>query len=436
MTNDIIKLLNLEVFNLNEQNIKSIDITRQVEMIICYITLKNTTKCCPYCGGTDFSIKDYQIKKIVHSFSNDSPCIIIYKARRFKCKYCHSTFYEHNPFSNKYDRCSTYTRMMVLKKLKSHTRTFTNVAEDLFISVTEVINIFDSHISCNRLPLSKIVCFDEVYTSKKFYNKYAFVMVDPLKRKIIDIRSSRRKERLVQYFSSIPREERLKVEYTVIDMWESYKELSEIYFNNAIIAVDSFHVIKHLNDAMDSIRISIMKKYDKRTKSLLANDMYYYMLKKFHYFFTKNYDKIYDGPIKIQKMRTEWTKDYIRKYLLSIDEDLSYAYYLKEEYREFSLTARYDDCDDELDEIINKFLNSHLEEFRKFGKLISHWREQIKNSFIRVYGIRLSNGPIEGINSEIKTIMKGANGFRNFERFRNRTMYSINKNVSYKNIVK
>ena len=261
-------------------------------------------------------------------------------------------------------------------------------------------------------------------------------MVDPIKRKIIDIRSSRHKDRLTQYFSSISKEERLKVEYIVIDMWKSYKDLAEIYFKNAIIAVDSFHVIKHLNDAMTSIRIKIMRKYDKRTKSLLANDMYYYMLKKFHYFFTKDYDNIYNGPINIPKMKTKWTKDYIRKYLLSIDEDLSYAYYLKEEYREFSLTAKYDNCDEELDELINKFLNSHLKEFRDFGKLISYWRDTIKNSFIRVNGMRLSNGPIEGINSEIKTIMKDANGFRNFERFRNRTLYSVNKDIPYKNIIK
>lgn len=436
MINDTIKLLNLEAFNLNERNIDSIDITKDTGIIKCYISLKKNTKCCPECGGTSLNIKDYRVKKIIHSFSNGNPCVIFYRARRFKCKYCKATFYEHNPFSNKYDKCSTYTRIMVLEKLKSHTKTFTDVAKDFFISAAEVIKIFDNHVQCNRLPLSKIICFDEVYTSKKYDNKYAFVMVDPIKRKIIDIRSSRHKDRLTQYFSSISKEERLKVEYIVIDMWKSYKDLAEIYFKNAIIAVDSFHVIKHLNDAMTSIRIKIMRKYDKRTKSLLANDMYYYMLKKFHYFFTKDYDNIYNGPINIPKMKTKWTKDYIRKYLLSIDEDLSYAYYLKEEYREFSLTAKYDNCDEELDELINKFLNSHLKEFRDFGKLISYWRDTIKNSFIRVNGMRLSNGPIEGINSEIKTIMKDANGFRNFERFRNRTLYSVNKDIPYKNIIK
>ena len=60
------------------------------------------------------------------------------------------------------------------------------------------------------------------------------------------------------------------------------------------------------------------------------------------------------------------------------------------------------------------------------------WKINIKNSFIRINGKRLSNGPMEGINSRIKTMMKSANGFRNFNRFRNRVIYSINKNVPIK----
>ena len=138
------------------------------------------------------------------------------------------------------------------------------------------------------------------------------------------------------------------------------------------------------------------------------------------------------GQIEIRKYRTKWDKYEIRRYLMSIDPDLKYAYYLKEKYRKFNLTTSYESCDEELNELINEFRNSHLEKFRTFGKLLSRWKINIKNSFIRVNGKRLSNGPMEGINSRIKTMMKSANGFRNFNRFRNRVIYSINKNVPIK----
>ena len=38
---------------------------------------------------------------------------------------------------------------------------------------------------------------------------------------------------------------------------------------------------------------------------------------------------------------------------------------------------------------------------------------------------RISNGKIEGTNSRIKTILKNANGFKNFSRMRNRIMFLL-----------
>lgn len=139
-----------------------------------------------------------------------------------------------------------------------------------------------------------------------------------------------------------------------------------------------------------------------------------------------NFEKIFNGETYIHKMKIKWDKHEIRKYFLSIDSDSEYAYYLKEKYREFNLTADYETCDEEFDKLI--------EEFREFGKLIKRWRKNIKNSFIRVNNKRLSNGPMEGINSRIKTILKSANGIKKFFRLRNRVIYSINKDVPPRNI--
>ena len=363
MYNDIIKLLNLEQFNIK---IKKIETSKINNILYCYITLEPTASSCPLCGGAKLFIKDYQTKRIIHSISTNNPCFIIYKARRYKCTYCNSIFYEHNPFSLKNNKESTYTIYKVLDELKYHTNTFTDVARNLNLSVTTVIRIFDQYVEYHRTKLPNIICFDEVYTSRKSYQKYAFVMADFMTNNIIEIYSSRHKNKLTQNFSNILKVERDNVDYIIIDMWDTYRDLGEIYFKNAKIAVDSFHVIKHLNEAIVSIRLKIMRKFDKRTKSLMANDMYYYMLKKFHYFFTKNFEDIYSGQIEIRKYRTKWDKYEIRKYLMSIDPDLNYAYHLKEKYREFNLTASYESCDEELNELIDDFRNSHLEEFRTF----------------------------------------------------------------------
>ena len=220
--------------------------------------------------------------------------------------------------------------------------------------------------------------FDEFYTSKFSQYKYACVFLDFYSSKVIEVYSSRHKNRLSQNLSLIPKTERLNVKYVVIDMWDSYLDLATIYFPNCKVAVDSFHVIKHLNEAMNDIRIRIMKKYDKNTNKLVGNDIYYYMLKKFHYFFTKNYEDIYDGRIYIQKLKTKWHKDEIRKFLFSIDPDLKEAYFLKESYQEFNRIANYETFDKEFKELLDQFINSKFQEFREFGKLLIHWKDEIK----------------------------------------------------------
>ena len=149
-------------------------------------------------------------------------------------------------------------------------------------------------------------------------------------------------------------------------------------------------------------------------------------------FFLKNYEDIHDGRIPVQKLNTYWHKSTILDYLLSIDDTLKSAYRLKERYREFNLTADYETCDDELNELIRLFKNHDHHLFRDFGKTLQKWKKEIKNSFIRVNGRRISNGPIEGVNNRIKTVIKSANGIKNFYRLRNRMLYSINKDVPIK----
>lgn len=437
MYNDTIKLLNLEDINVDFE--KS-DVVKINNVLYCNIVLTTVNEHCPECGSTEYSIKDYREKHVNHSISTASPCIIKYKARRYKCKHCNKIFYEYNPFSNSYDKVSTFTRVMVLDALRSHTATFTSVAKQYKLTTQNVMNIFDTWVDCKRKTLPSIICIDEIYTNKlSNSSKYAAVLLDFKSRQLIEIYSSRHKAFLANQFTYIPIEERNNVKAVIIDMWDSYKELVHRYFKNSIVAVDSFHVIKHLNDAITKVRLNVMRKFKKaNANKLIEHDMYYYMLKKFHYFFTKDYDEIYDGEIRIYKINAKWTKSEIKDYLLSIDDDLKYAYELKEKYRSFNMTAEYKTCDEELDELIHKFTNSHLEEYRIFGRMIRRWRNEIKNSFIKVkIGTskegkdiikRLSNGPMEGTNSRLKCIIKNANGYRNFNRFRNRCFFAINKN--------
>lgn len=432
MNYDTIKLLNFESIDIDLE--KSSVIKDKDKIFVTVVIKKRELNVCANCGSTNTIIKDYYIKNITHSISTDKPCIIKYKARRFKCNDCGNTFYEANPFCKKDERVSYYTEASILDKLKSHTATYSSVSRDLNVSIQYVINTFDKFVNPSIPKLSNIICMDEIYTKKLSSRKYCFVMMDFNYCKLLNIYPSRLKIDLINYLSKYSLEDRKKVEYVIIDMWDTYNDVSKRVFPYVKVAVDSFHVITHLNDAIDVIRLDVMRKYNKEHSKLDCAPMYYYMLKKFHYFFTKNFDNIYNGNINISKLNCKWDKYEIRKYLLSIDKILEDAYNLKTEYQEFSLTAKYENRDEELDDFIERFLNFPHEAFNMFGKLLKHWREQIKNSFIRVNGNRLSNGKMENCNSRLKCLIKNANGFANFDRFKRRCLYVINN--KQKDIIK
>lgn len=86
----------------------------------------------------------------------------------------------------------------------------------------------------------------------------------------------------------------------------------------------------------------------------------------------------------------------------------------------------------EPDELILTYQESEHKIFRDFANLLVTYKDYIINSFVmvekhgfgKVYESRLSNGPIESINRKVKDLKRSGRGYRNFEHFRNRFLYS------------
>jgi len=427
---NIIKIYKLEHIS---QLIEFVETTQTNDQLILHLKLKKQQLSCPICKSDNMYFHGFRLKQITHSISLNDKVIIKYYSRRYKCRICHKVISETNPFNNRYERISLKTKLSILEYLKDVNHTFTDTAKLFNISIQSAINIFDKHIDVKRRLLPKVIGIDEVFTRKMSKYKYACVLFDFKESKIIDILATRHKNYLINYFLRISQKERDSVEIFIMDMWDSYRDAVIKCFPKAKIAVDSFHIIRNLNEAIKVIRIDIQKRYRLNKSNIINEDMYYYMLKKFHYFFTKDYEKIYNGPIKIHKYNSYMYKSEILSYLLAIDPKLKEAYKLKEKYRNFNLVGDYETCDEELDELIYEFRNSRFEVFRSFGRTLNNWKIEIKNSFIKVDGRRVSNGPLESTNSKIKTVIKTSNGISNFYRFRNKVLYSINKDIPIKN---
>lgn len=403
---------------------------------------------CPCCESTNL-IKNGHVHKIVkHCVYSSSLITVKCNFQNYKCKNCNSIFQEKNTFSPNNISFSYESIYEILDALKYPNASFESVARTFHITRQNVIDLFDrffTYTPSSTLPT--ILSFDEKHIGKAISDhKYLFIILDWKNKKIYDILDSRDKNTLWKYFSSISKEQRDKVLYITMDMWSTYRDIVKHFFKKAKIAVDSFHVMENINRAMNKIRCIVMAKYNQKTEVLEDNHLFYYFLKKFDYFFTKEFDDITEYPIRVQKLKTKLDKYEILKYLLDIDDRINEAYELTSKYREFNKTANITNCEEQLDELIELFLSSSLEQFNDVGRTLQNWKDEIINSFITIDECltipkkkdeiptprRLSNGPIEGINSIIEQVKINGKGYTNFKRFRLRIIYVINKDLIFK----
>ncbi len=406
-------------------NEEEFEIHRQFELkgvIYHDITLKNRGYRCMGCGSYHTSIKEYRTKKI--KISKDS--IILYHQRRFVCPVCHKTHMEDNPFNGKEKKFSASLVVQILEYLKRYNHTFLDAAEYFGMTGTEVIRIFDRYCQMERNPLSKIVCFDEIYFSRKRRKKYILVLLNFKNRAILDVLKDRDRSTLVSYLRKIDRKERQRVRYVCTDMNEIYREVIKIFLPEAIHVADSFHVVKNVSKMLDDVRKRILRRYSENKRS----DEYYLLKYKDELLYVRE-----DMTTRFSEVRYnhhfhyEISDQQKLHMMLELDKDLKSSYELYHRYMRFNDTDYKDIslAENELNDIINELRVSGIKECEILSGTLDSWSKEIINSFRRCDGIRVSNGPMEGRNSYIKKILKLANGYDSFERFRNRIIYSLNK---------
>lgn len=207
-----------------------------------------------------------------------------------------------------------------------------------------------------------------------------------------------------------------------MDLNDYYRQVCKLYFPNAIICADEFHVIRNLNDFFDNVR--------KRCRRNCDSDLYIYLLTKFEGVLSVDADLDNIGKYN-RKLGRYINYRGIREMIFEAFPDIRIAYELKEDYILFNRTAALNNAEIELEKLIEAFKNCSVKEYKAFSSLLINWKKEIVNSFIVIDGKRINNSFIESRNRQIGSLIYNANGLSNFKRTRNRIMYCINKNDTY-----
>lgn len=314
-----------------------------------------------------------------------------------------------------------------MNKLADLHYTLKMIAQELHISPTQINTYLDSYVTIPPLPLPECLDIDEIHNPEMSYkgSAYLCVLVDNEKRLLNDVLGSRSKNYLDNYFYGFKEEEKARVKYVTIDMWEAYKDLAYKHFKNCIVAVDPFHVIEHLCNDFRRVRLNIMNQ-------TVYGSNAYYLLKKWNWMLEKDYVDLDNEPVYNSRFKAKLNRRQILKMILDLSPVLEEAYVLKEKYRSFNRNMSYEEAKENYDVLLKEFEESGIIEYQEFIGILRNWKTEILNSFKRPYeDHKLSNAFCENINGKIRTYIEISRGIANFARFRKRVLFALNPKIFY-----
>lgn len=420
--NDLIEMKDKSVIITNsftEQGVKHI-----------YIEVIKSTHRCPKCGKDTSRVHDYRVRKIKHQYSLGNKSFLHYKRRRYVCLACNKRFPEENQFVEKHHKISNHTLKVILQEYPKK-QSIKDLGERLNISYHTVMRYINRHITPLRARLPEVLSIDEFKNLSKGDGKYAFLMVDPVNKKLIDVFPNRRKHNLEAYFMRIPLEERNRVKVVISDLWDPYRKLTHKVFPKAILIADRYHYIRQLYWGLQDVRKRIMSKHKKGT-------LEYHILKKYWKFILKYTHNLSLKHFKSRRLGYHVTPQEIVDMARNIDDELKLAIDLKDEFYELLHTAAYENAPKLLEEFIYKLKQSNIPEYDYVAKTYTNWGTEIANSFYQevneetgeIVDKNYTNGFIEGLNNKIKVIKRVAFGYRNFSNFRSRIFACTNSDLS------
>lgn len=371
---------------------------------------------CPFCLSQRSVVNNYRYVEINCSETDQIEDLLRIKKVRLKCKDCGRTFTPPIKGIEPYSKTSSQTLQMVYNDF-SKPLTFSQIAERYGLTTSRIIQIFDEKITfVPRRPLPEILCIDEIRFTEVYDQKYCCVLYDFTKGQLIDIIVNRQLPYLKEYFEAIPQSERDKVKYFISDMYDGYATVCRKYFKNAIHIIDLFHVITQITNAVNRLRVKAMNSFPK-------GSIHYNFMKSHWKQFLCRRNDIADRFYTPVSTHVPIHFDHLVSQCVTSDKDLLTAYNILQDIYRYNQHSNFKEAYDFITFISDRLINSDNDILISVGKTYRKWKAGIANGLARSQNkIHLTNAIAESLNNHIKTIIKSAYGYHNFDRFRKRVL--------------
>ena len=321
----------------------------------------------------------------------DQALVLRYRPRRVRCPACGPRV-EHLPWAHKWQRVTRalsralaeLSRKLTWKETAAH---FGVNWKTVAVAVKRAVEWGLKHRPWKPLH---VIGIDEV--SRRKGQRYLTLVYDLHRRRLVWIGEDRDTTTMEKFFQWLGPRRGRSIQVVCCDMWAIYIEAVEARLPWATLVFDRFHVVQHLNRAVDEVRRQTWRQL--RGEERIA-------FKKTRWLWLKN-------PWNLRSLERRRLSALCR-----INQPIVRAYYLKEAFQRFWDYRSPGWAFPYLRQWLWWASHSRLEPFVKFARMI---RKHILG-IMAWTRLRISNGALEGMNNKVKVISHRAYGFRKTDTY-------------------
>lgn len=288
---------------------------------------------------------------------------------------------------------------------RCRTSTIKDVAEELHLDWHAVKELDKEYmrIQLERIgkPGPKAIGIDEISIRKG--HTYRIVVSDLIRRRPIWFGGEDRSEAsMEQFYDWLGEKKSRGIRLAVMDMWKPFRNATARRAPQASVLFDKFHVMRHLNDALDKVRKIEYARLQGKDRRYIKGQKYVLL---------SNYENLTLDSRKSLKT------------LLAANKRLNTAYLLKESFGQLWSYQREGWARRFFDNWKASLKWQRLKSYEKFAEMIErHW------DGIAAYCLpenKVSLGFVEGLNNKIRVIQRRAYGLRDEEYLRLKILTSM-----------
>jgi transposase len=359
--------------------------------VVIAIETKSATPVCSGCGQGCLFIHSTEEREVRHLDAFHRRCRLRFDVRYVRCERC-GLCVEHNPLVAPRKRSTRAFRQYVGRLCKmlpiSDVANHVSLAEDTVRSIDK--EFLAEHYPPPDFGRLRRLAVDEI-AYRKGHN-YLTVVLDYDSGEVVWTGKGRGEDTLGAFFKLIGPKICKQIVAVSLDMAAPYCKAVSEHCPNARHVFDHFHVVKHLNEAVNDTRKLVMVRAGQRQRKVVKGKRFVLL---------RRYDKLTEEQV------AELDE------LLELNVDIAMAYILKEQFDLFWSCGNAGGAARFLDRWVREAKATDIPPVVKVAIMI----ERHRRGLLAYHMHRMTNGPLEGLNTKINVLRRSRYGFRDLEYF-------------------